>query len=178
MYRIKNPRYMERMKRYLNWFKDELLADFPKKDTRPFIIGHPPGKPYCKATGRDARISGPIERSNRYPNCSYFTNWKNPEAEISWNVEVEESGLFKAFIYYTCDKRNIGSTFELRTDRDAENLVFTLDQVNDQPMLGADLDRVLQGGVLCERICSLLCRYDSSIERYGHFILASENDPE
>ncbi len=59
-------------------------------------------------------------------------------------MEVEESGLFEAFIYYTCDKRNIGSTFELRTDRDAENLVFTLDQVNDQPMLGADLDRVLR----------------------------------
>lgn len=139
----KEPEIYERMKRYSNWFKDELLADFPKKDTRPFIIGHPQ-ETYSKLPARDARISGPIERSNRYPNCSYFTNWKNPEAEISWNVEVEESGLFEAFIYYTCDKRNIGSTFELRTDRDAENLVFTLDQVNDQPMLGADLDRVLR----------------------------------
>ena len=139
----KEPEIYERMKRYSNWFKDELLADFPKKDTRPFIIGHP-RETYSKLPARDARISGPIERSNRYPNCSYFTNWKSPEAEISWNVEVEESGLFEAFIYYTCDKRNIGSTFELRTDRDAENLVFTLDQVNDQPMLGADLDRVLR----------------------------------
>ena len=139
----KEPEIYERMKRYSNWFKDELLADFPKKDTRPFIIGHPQ-ETYLKLPARDARISGPIERSNRYPNCSYFTNWKSPEAEISWNVEVEESGLFEAFIYYTCDKRNIGSTFELRTDRDAENLVFTLDQVNDQPMLGADLDRVLR----------------------------------
>ena len=139
----KEPEIYERMKRYSNWFKDELLADFPKKDTRPFIIGHPQ-ETYSKLPARDARISGPIERSNRYPNCSYFTNWKSPEAEISWTVEVEESGLFEAFIYYTCDKRNIGSTFELRTDRDAENLVFTLDQVNDQPMLGADLDRVLR----------------------------------
>ena len=139
----KEPEIYERMKRYSNWFKDELLADFPKKDTRPFIIGHPQ-ETYSKLPARDARISGPIERSNRYPKCSYFTNWKSPEAEISWNVEVEESGLFEAFIYYTCDKRNIGSTFELRTDRDAENLVFTLDQVNDQPMLGADLDRVLR----------------------------------
>lgn len=137
----KEPGIYERMKRYSSWFKDELLADFPKKDTRPFIIGHPQ-ETYSKLPARDARISGPIERSNRYPNCSYFTNWKSSEAEISWNVEVEESGLFEAFIYYTCDKRNIGSTFELRTDRGAENLVFTLDQVNDQPMLGADLDRV------------------------------------
>ena len=37
----KEPEIYERMKRYSNWFKDELLADFPKKDTRPFIIGHP-----------------------------------------------------------------------------------------------------------------------------------------
>ena len=139
----KEPEIYERMKRYSNWFKDELLVDFPKKDTRPFIIGHPQ-ETCSKLPARDARISGPIERSNRYPNCSYFTNWKSPEAEISWNVEVEESGLFEAFVYYTCDRRNIGSTFELRTDRDAENLVFTLDQVNDQPRLGADLDRVLR----------------------------------
>lgn len=120
----KEPEIYERMKRYSNWFKDELLADFPKKDTRPFIIGHL-RETYSKLPARDANISGSIERSNRYPNCTYFTNWKSPEAEINWNVEVEESGLFEAFIYYTCDKRNIGSTFELRTDRDAESLVFT-----------------------------------------------------
>ena len=67
----KEPEIYERMKRYSNWFKDELLADFPKKDTRPFIIGHP-RETYSKLPARDARISGPIERSNRYPNCSYF----------------------------------------------------------------------------------------------------------
>ena len=65
----KEPEIYERMKRYSNWFKDELLADFPKKDTRPFIIGHP-RETYSKLPARDARISGPIERSNRYPNCS------------------------------------------------------------------------------------------------------------
>ena len=52
----KEPEIYERMKRYSNWFKDELLADFPKKDTRPFIIGHP-RETYSKLPARDARIS-------------------------------------------------------------------------------------------------------------------------
>lgn len=132
---------LERMKKSLNWFKDEALTGFSLEDTRPFVIGHPQ-ELYSKLPARDADISGSIERSNRYPNCSYFTNWKGLDAKITWNVEVEESGLFEAFIYYTCDKRNIGSIFNLGTNREGESLDFTLTEVNDQPMLGADLDRV------------------------------------
>lgn len=135
------PDILEGMNKHLNWFKDELLAHFPLKDTRPFIVGHS-RETDSKLPARDAEISGSIERSNRYPNCSYFTNWQDADARITWNVEVEEVGLFEAVIYYTCDKRNIGSTFELSTDRPGERLSFTLEQVNDQPMLGADLDRV------------------------------------
>lgn len=135
------PDILERMKKSLNWFKDEVLTGFSLEDTRPFVIGHPQ-ELYSKLPARDADISGSIERSNRYPNCSYFTNWKGLDAKITWNVEVEESGLFEAFIYYTCDKRNIGSIFNLGTNREGESLDFTLTEVNDQPMLGADLDRV------------------------------------
>lgn len=135
------PDILERMKKSLNWFKDEVLTGFSLGDTRPFVIGHPQ-ELYSKLPARDADISGSIERSNRYPNCSYFTNWKGLDAKITWNVEVEESGLFEAFIYYTCDKRNIGSIFNLGTNREGESLDFTLTEVNDQPMLGADLDRV------------------------------------
>ena len=135
------PDILERMKKSLNWFKDEVLTGFSLGDTRPFVIGHPQ-ELYSKLPARDADISGSIERSNRYPNCSYFTTWKGLDAKITWNVEVEESGLFEAFIYYTCDKRNIGSIFNLGTNREGESLDFTLTEVNDQPMLGADLDRV------------------------------------
>lgn len=135
------PDMLERMKEYSDWFHDELLRDLPSQDTRPFIIGHPQ-ELYTKLPARDARISGSIERSNRYPNCSYFTNWKGRDGKITWNVVVEEAGVFEAIIYYTCDQRNIGSLFELRTDREGEKLLFALEQVNDRPMLGADLDRV------------------------------------
>lgn len=137
----REPEVYKRMKHYSNRFKEELLTGFPTEDTRPFPIGHRQ-EIYSKLPARDAKIAGRIERSNRYPNCSYFTNWTGCDAKITWDVKVEEAGLFEALIYYTCDKRNIGSTFALRTDRDGENLTFTLDQANDQPMLGADLDRV------------------------------------
>uniref|UniRef100_A0AB33J9Y5 Arylsulfatase n=1 Tax=Prevotella sp. GTC17260 TaxID=3236796 RepID=A0AB33J9Y5_9BACT len=137
----KEPSVYGRMTGGLGWFKEKLLAHFPQEDTRPFTIGHPL-ETYSKLPVRDATIVGAIERSNRYPNCSYFTNWRSEQARVSWNVEIEESGLFEAYVYYTCDERNVGSIFELSTNRDSENLVFTLNQVNDQPMLGAELDRV------------------------------------
>lgn len=135
------PLIHRRMKMHSDWFKNEVLKDFSEEDTRPFMIGHPQER-YSKLPARDAQITGLIERSNRYPNCSYFTNWRSLDAKISWNVKVEEDGLFEVLIYYTCDKRNIGSEFVLSTDRDGERLRFSLDQANDQPMVGADLDRV------------------------------------
>lgn len=131
----------DRMLNDLNKFNSEILVDFSKDDKRPFTIGHPK-ELFSKLPARDAHISGDIERSNRYPNCSYFTNWRNANAKITWNVEVEESGLFEVIVYYTCDMRNIGSSFKLSTGRLGEEINFTLNQVNDEPMIGADLDRV------------------------------------
>ena len=137
---VKESKIHERMQKSLDKFKQEVLSDFSYNDVRPFVIGHP-DEIFSKLPARDAKIFGAIERSNRYPNCSYFTNWKSTDANINWNVEVAESGLFEVRVYYTCDQRNIGSSFELSSDREGERLNFTLNKVNDNPMIGADLDR-------------------------------------
>ncbi len=130
------------LKEQKNSYEREVLIDHPHKDMRPFAIGHI-DEVYSKLPARDAKISGGIERSNKYPNSSYFTNWRDSNAEIRWNIDVLDDGLFEAYIYYTCDERNIGSTFTLETDRGGqEKLNFQLTTAHDMPMLGADLDRV------------------------------------
>lgn len=136
----KEPKVQASMQKGVDQFKREVLAHFSYIDKRPFVIGHP-DEEYSKLPARDAKISGAIERSNRYPNSSYFTNWKSTDAKINWNVEVAEAGEFEVSVYYTCDQRNIGSTFELLSDQTGEKLNFTLEKVNDSPMIGADLDR-------------------------------------
>lgn len=95
-----------------------------------------------KLPARDAGMSGLVERSNKYPNSSYLTNWRSTGACVFWDVSVLKAGTFEVILYYTCDALNIGSEMELSTERPGERLVFRLDAVHDVPMLGAALDRI------------------------------------
>lgn len=123
------------------YFKNEIMSVFSYHDTRPFTIGDK--QEYSsKLPARDASMSGLVERSNKYPNNSYLTNWRSTDACVYWDVSVLESGMFEVILHYTCDALNIGSEMELSTERPGECLVFRLDSLHDVPMLGADLDRV------------------------------------
>lgn len=122
-------------------FQEDIMSGFSYDDTRPFTIGDK--REYSsKLPARDARILGNIERSNKYPNCSFFTNWCSTDAKIIWNVDVLDSGNYEVILHYTCDAMNIGSEVVLRNEQTSEMLTFCLTEVNDEPMLGADLDRV------------------------------------
>jgi arylsulfatase A-like enzyme len=90
----------------------EVFSELPKKDVRPFVIGHPELQ-FTQIPARDGKPHGNVRRSNRYPNCSYFTNWKSTEDKITWEAEVAEEGNFEVVIYYTCPSDAVGSSFEL-----------------------------------------------------------------
>ncbi len=112
-----------------------------KDDKRPFVIGHP-GAPRTQIPARDGVASGGIERSNRFPNCSYFTNWKTPDDRITWDVELAASGEYAVDIYYTCAEEDLGSKIELRFGETA--LTGTVTQANDPPLIGALQDHVVR----------------------------------
>lgn len=46
------------------------------EDDRPFPVGHPEFR-YTQLPARDGIAHGNIERSNRFPNDSFFTNWSS-----------------------------------------------------------------------------------------------------
>ena len=121
-------------------WKQEMLPGL-KDDKRPFVIGHPRA-PRTQIPARDGVASGGIERSNRFPNCSYFTNWKTPDDRITWDVELAASGEYAVDIYYTCAEEDVGSKIELRFGETA--LVGTLTQANNPPLVGALQDRVVR----------------------------------
>ena len=124
------------------WEK-EVLSELPKIDERTFPIAHP-DFPMTQLPARDAKIKGEIIRSNRWPNCSFYTNWKNETDAIFWDAEVLAEGLYQPIIYYTCAKENIGHTIHLYKDDDilASKVV---DIAFDPPLRGMKHDRIERG---------------------------------
>ena len=127
------------------WAK-EILPEL-KQPPRPFVLGHP-GSRYTQLPARDGTASGEIRRSNRFPNCSYFTNWKNVEDSISWNVEIPSGGTFEVELHYACGKDAVGSTIELgmRSGKAGAapggSLRKKVTEPHDPPLRGADEDCV------------------------------------
>jgi len=128
-----------------SWAK-EILPEL-KQPPRPFVLGHP-GSKHTQLPARDALASGAIRRSNRFPNCSFFTNWKSIEDSITWNVEVPADGIFEVELYYACGKEDVGSIIELSMQSGASGAIpgssvrAKVNQPHDPPLRGAGEDCV------------------------------------
>ncbi|MCL4111755.1 UNVERIFIED_CONTAM: hypothetical protein GTU68_008357 [Idotea baltica] len=115
-----------------------VLAELPSEDTRSFPVGHPDFR-YTQVPARDGIPHGNIERSNRFPNCTYFTNWISQDDSISWDVEVLKSGLYEVVLYYTCPVESVGSVISVKFG-DAV-ISGTIENANDPPETGMEYDR-------------------------------------
>jgi len=118
-------------------FRLQIEAELPKVETRPFYLGHSALK-YTQIPARDGKAHGQIKRSNRFPNCSFFTNWISLEDSITWKVEVPEEGSFKVMLYYTCPEGDVGSTFQLLVGD--SRLQTKITEAFDPPLRGMDED--------------------------------------
>lgn len=119
-------------------WKKNVLAGYDKDD-RPFVIGHP-DYPNTQIPARDGTAHGLIKRSNKFPNCSYFTNWTSTDDKITWDVEVPADGTFEVDLYYTCKKSDLGCRMQLSFN-DAK-LKTEITKANDPPLVGQADDRV------------------------------------
>ena len=120
------------------WKAEHLPGLTQETDQRPFLIGHPDAV-YTQLPARDAEVTGKIERSNRFPNCSFFRNWIDPTDTISFVGEVPADGTFEVELHYACPKADIGSTIELSFG-DAR-LTTRLTEAHDPPLRGMENDR-------------------------------------
>lgn len=134
---VDRPALANRMQQAIDEWKQELLPEL-ESDDRPFVIGHP-DYAFTQIPARDGKPTGAIVRSNRYPNCSYFTNWKTTDDTIVWDVEVPADGIFDVEVYYTCPVADVGATIELRF-LDAQ-VSCKVNEPHDPPLRGAEHDR-------------------------------------
>ncbi len=119
-------------------WKRDVLAGYDEDD-RPFVIGHP-DVPWTQVPARDGTAHGNIERSNKFPNCSFFRNWTSIDDKITWEVEVGEAGDYEVEIWYACPAADVGSTIELSLGD--SRLSGKITEAHDPPLRGMEHDRV------------------------------------
>lgn len=135
----KKPKVLKRLKRELDgWLGQVSLKSSREPAMRPITLAHPDAE-FTQLPSRDAKAHGGVRRSNRFPNCTFMTNWKNPEDSITWDVEVLGSGDFEVQMYYACKQADVGSKIELSVgDQKIEKMI---EVANEVPLIGADEDR-------------------------------------
>ncbi|MCA9232005.1 MAG: arylsulfatase [Planctomycetales bacterium] len=133
-----HPQIAAELSQAVKQWKDELLSN-RNQERRPFLVGHPASRS-TQLPARDAESHGKIKRSSRHPNCSFFTNWQRTSDRIDWNVEVLQSGVYEAELYYTCASSDVGSTVELSFGEG--KVAGTVDTAHDPPLQGEGQDRV------------------------------------
>ena len=133
-----NPEVAERLLKQVDTFRADVMSQIDADGLIEFPIGHPDCR-FTQLPARDAIATGKIKRSNRYPNCSFFTAWTRSEDTISWPVEVLKSGRYQVDLYYTCGEENTGVEMELEFAE--ARLPFKITEAHDPPLVGAADDR-------------------------------------
>ena len=119
-------------------WKLAVLSELDDQD-RPFLVGDSEFV-YTQLPASDAVTNGNIRRSNRFPNCSFFTNWTSSKETIEWDVLVRQAGRYRVELYYSCPAADVGSTIQIRHDESV--LTATIRKGHDPPLIGAADDRV------------------------------------
>jgi len=131
------PEIVGRLREQVARWKKTVLVELGE-DTRPFIIGHPDFQ-WTQIPARDATAHGGLKRSNRFPNCSYFTNWKKPGDKLTWNVEVGATGHFAVELQFAVPVGSEGALLEL--SHNGNRLRYTIEQPHEVPARGMENDR-------------------------------------
>ncbi len=139
---VEHPKIAEDLSQALKEWKETVLAELPKKDKRPIPLGHPEAL-YTQLPARDGVPHGNVVRSSLYPNCSYLTNWTSADDQITWDVEVIESGDFEVTLYYTCSSADVGAEFTLKFNDSCTT--GKISNAWNPPLVGAEHDRVARG---------------------------------
>jgi len=123
----------------MRWLEDVNPKKPGDADHRPFTLGDPKSQ-FTQIPARDGRAHGHVERSNRFPNNTFFTNWKSKKDSITWDVEVMADGEFEVTLYYTCAPENLGTVVELGLG--GNKVVTKITEAHNPPLTGMENDRV------------------------------------
>ena len=134
----RNPELTDSLKAAKMEWIDRVAPKSAETDDRAFTLGHPSFL-YTQLPARDGIPHGNIERSNKYPNDSYFENWTNLRDSITWDVEVLADGHFAVDLYYTVAEKDVGAIVELGMGK--SKIAQKITEAHDPPLRGMEHDR-------------------------------------
>ena len=133
-----HPEIAKKLRHEVDEWKKTVVAELGKDD-RTFPLGDAEYR-YTQIPARDAAAHGKLQRSNRFPNCSYFTNWTSVEDRLMWPVDVQAAGDYEVELHYACRAADVGSTMELAIG--SKRITGTITEANEVPERGGENDRV------------------------------------
>jgi len=142
---MKNPKMLDSLKNAKSKWLSEIEPMNSETDDRPFSLGHPDFE-FTQIPARDGIPHGNIERSNRYPNNTFFTNWKSVKDSVSWDVEVLADGEFEVKLYYTMKPASTADGPEdagvaVQLSHGTSKLITRITESHDPPLTGMENDR-------------------------------------
>ena len=132
------PEVAAAFKQRIEQWKTEMASGGSVR-SHTFPVGHPKFK-YTQLPARDGTAHGGIQRSNRFPNSSFFTKWNSLAGKITWPIEVIADGSFQVEIYYSCPPGSEGS--ELKLSFGESSLLTRIKDPHHPPLIGMQNDRV------------------------------------
>lgn len=120
-------------------WKNTVLTELDKNRKEIFQVGFEKSR-YTHLPARDGKPHGNIIRSSKWPNSSFFTNWKSLTDSITWDCDILTEGKYNAVVFYTCDTRAVGSVLSLRQGKNEVRARIT--QAHDPAFASVKYDRV------------------------------------
>ena len=133
----KHPDVADKLREAAKQYRQNVVSKLVRKPA-PFPVGYRQF-PVTYLPARDGVEHGTIQRSNRYPNSSFFEHWTSTDDSITWDLDVHAAGEYEAIVHYTCRPQDVGCIITLAMG-DAR-LDATIDEAFDPPLVGPADDR-------------------------------------
>ncbi len=136
---VKHPKEAARLRKALAEHKAAMDREKARYKDRPFTVG------YAKSTtlpARDGVSHGTIQRSAKAPNNSFFKNWTSEDDSITWSIDVGMAGVYRATVYYTCAKEDVGAEIRLAADGSQGFAQAKVVKAFDPPLYDKSKERV------------------------------------
>lgn len=131
-----NPETHDRMVAAVERWKRDVLVELDR-EFPPFPVGFNNAR-WTQLPARDATATGSIERSNRFPNSSYFRNWVSEEDQIQWRIRTDAPGTYRVWLY--CGAAKDVTRMDLELKFGDSRLRSRLIDIAGRPEIGAEND--------------------------------------
>ncbi|MBS3761828.1 MAG: arylsulfatase [Planctomycetes bacterium] len=104
------PQLFQELKNRIEQWHDDAI---PSETVEPPLPVGYPAFPKTDLNAQDGVPGGEITWSSIHPNASFFTDWRNIDDEIHWDLDIANAGRYEVTVFYTCPESETGAKVEV-----------------------------------------------------------------